>query len=360
MRGFPISRYSRLGPLTSMRILTVTSMYPTKERPNYGIFVADQVGALRAAGIDVDVLCINPQEIRLNYGLMLLPLVRRLRAIRYDVVHTHHTYTLLLVDLARRLAHSSVPLVLTNHEGEVLDAERRTRTLHPTSLLRHSVWLKRIAAHRADFTIFVSRRIAAAIAPAIRHDIIPCGVDLELFKPLDKSKCRAELGLAQEAVVVFFPNNPHGMGKRFALVRAAHDVLRRNHPMAVLLTAGAIPHDRMPVYYNAADVVMQASYYEASPMVVKEALACEVPLVSTDVGDTRDVVEGLAYCFVCRDDPVDLANHAEKGLGHRTVGGRQRLCARGLGLDQVADRMIDVYRQIGNGKRAGYAHTWNS
>jgi teichuronic acid biosynthesis glycosyltransferase TuaC len=360
MKGSPISRDSRQGLSTFMHVLTVTSMYPTKERPNYGIFVADQVSALRALGIDVDVLCIAPQETRLNYGLMLLPIVRRLRATRYDVVHTHHTYSLLLVDLARKLARSSVPVVLTNHEGEALDAERRTRTWHPTSRLRHSVWLKRVAARRADLTIFVSPQVAAAIAPAIPHQIMPCGVNLELFKPLDKSQCRTELGLAQDAVVVFFPNNPNGMGKRFALVRAAYDILHRSHPTAVLVTAGAIPHERMPVYYNAADVVMQASFYEASPMVVKEALACEVPLVSTDVGDTRDIVEGVSCCFVCRDDALDLANHAEQCLGRRATGGRERLHARRLGLDQVAERMIEVYRQIGNGERARDAHTWNS
>lgn len=343
-----------------MRVLVVTSMYPTRERPNYGIFVADQVQALCAAGVAVDVFCINPQQTRLNYALTLPAIIRRLRTTTYQVVHTHHSYSLLLVALARRMAGRDVPLLLTNHEGEVLDAGRRTRTWHPTSFLRHSIALKRFAAGRADFTIFVSQQVAAAIAPDTRHDVIPCGVDLDVFQPLDRGRCRAQLHIPPDAAVLFFPNNPHGKGKRFALVRAAHEILCKKFPAARLVTAGGIPHESMPLYYNAADVVVQASFYEASPMIVKEALACEVPIVSTDAGDTRELVDGIPNCFVGGDDPAVLAAAVERGLGQRATGGRQRLRERELSLDQVAERVIRVYEHISNGKRDRYAHTRHS
>ncbi len=343
-----------------MRVLVITSMYPTRERPNYGIFVADQVHALCAAGVAVDVFCINPQQTRLNYALTLPSIIRKLRTTTYHVVHTHHSYSLLLVELARRVAGRDVPLVLTNHEGEVLDVGRRTRTWHPTSLLRHSIALKRFAARRADFTIFVSEQVAAAIAPDVRHEVIPCGVDLDAFKPLDRVRCRAQLNIPSDAVVLFFPNNPHGKGKRFALVRGAYEMLCQKFPTATLVTAGGIPHESMPIYYNAADVVVQASFYEASPMIVKETLACEVPIVSTDAGDTRELVDGIPNCFLCPDDPAVFAAQVEKCLGQRATGGRQRLRERGLSVAQVAERVIHVYEHIGNGKRDRYAHPRHS
>ena len=95
-------------------------------------------------------------------------------------------------------------------------------------------------------------------------------------------------------------------------------------------------------------------------MIVKEALACEVPIVSTDAGDTRELVDGIPNCFVGGDDPAVLAAAVEEGLGQRATGGRQRLRERALSLDQVAERVIRVYEHISNGKRDRYAHTRHS
>lgn len=337
-----------------LRVLLVTNMFPSARHPSYGIFVAEQVRSLREAGLDVEVFFFSPRETRLNYGLVLPRLVRALRSKRHDVLHTHHTYSLLLVELARRLARTPIPVVVTNHEGEALDAVKETRTWHPTSKLRHSLAVKRFAAQRADFTIFVSRQLSAAISQRVPHDVIPCGVDLGLFRPLDRQACRERLGFPRNAVVVFFPNNPRGRGKKFTLVEETFRIVSARVPEAILVTAGSIPNGVMPIYYNAADVVLQASYYEASPTVVKETLACEVPLVSTDSGDTREIVEGVPYCFVCRDDPLDLANHILLCLNQRATGGREQLVQRELGLDQVARRVIRVYQRVTAGAETAH------
>ncbi len=339
-----------------LRVLLVTNMFPSARHPSYGIFVAEQVRSLREAGLDVEVFFFSPRETRLNYGLVLPRLVRTLRSKRYDLLHTHHTYSLLLVELARRLARTPIPVVVTNHEGEALDAVKETRTWHPTSKLRHSLAIKRFAAQRADFTIFVSRQLSAAISQSIPHDVIPCGVDLGLFRPLDRQACRERLGLPRDAVVIFFPNNPRGRGKKFTLVEDTFNIVHARVPGSILVSAGGIPYDVMPIYYNAADVVLQASYYEASPTVVKETLACEVPLVSTDSGDTREIVEGVPYCFVCRDDPRDMADRTLMCLNRRATGGRERLVQRELGLSQVARRVIRVYQQVAAGTEPAHSH----
>lgn len=335
-----------------MRVLVVTNQFPIPSRPSYGIFVAEQVRSLRSAGLQVDVLFFNPKKTRLNYGLSLPRVIRALRSSRYDIVHTHHTYSMVLVDVARRLAGPRVPVVLTNHEEEVTDREKKTRTWRPTSQLRHSLLLKRFVARRADFVVFVSDQMATLFSSNVPHEVIPCGVDLTKFRPLDRSLCRGRLSVPDDAVVIFFPASPQAEGKRFALAEAAYRIVRERHPHSLLLTAGAISHDLMPIYYNAADVVLQASFYEASPTVVKEALACEVPLVSTDSGDTRETVKGVPYCFVCADDPFELANHALMCLGHRAVGGRQQLLSKDLGLEQIAQKLIRVYQQVATASRS--------
>src|SRR5262249_11487138 len=150
-----------------------------------------------------------------------------------------------------------------------------------------------------------------------RYQVIPCGVDIARFAPADRLVSRERLGLPADGTVLFFPASPWARGKRFELVQAVYARLQGQLPSLTLVTGGGIPYEIMPVYYNAADVVLQSSYYEASPMIVKEALACEVPLVSTDSGDTREVIAGVPHCFVCRDDPAELAERVMACLGHR-------------------------------------------
>ena len=330
-----------------MRVLVVTSMYPTAQLPHYGVFIAEQVRSLRSAGIDVDVEFVNPRRTRLNYALGVRPVLEQLRRKPYDVIHTHHSYTVPLVSAARALARSRAPIVLTNHEGEALDQTPRRRPWRIVDGARSSRALKRWMAARADFVIFVSRQLSEALATNGRHQIIPCGVDTTRFAPSDRLSCRRQLGLPSDGTVLFFPASPRARGKRFELVEAAFARLRGRVPGPVLVTGGGIPYETMPVYYNAADVVLQSSFYEASPTIVKEALACEIPLVSTDSGDTREVIEGVPFCFVCRDDPDEVAARVMTCLGHRATGGRARLMLKGLSLEQVTDTLIQLYRTVG-------------
>lgn len=331
-----------------MRVLVVTSMYPSEEAPGYAAYMAEQVRSLRAAGVGVDLFEFNPRRTRLNYAWSLPRLIRKLRSERYDVIHTHHTYSMILVDVARAVARSRVPLVLTNHEGEASDPTRRTRTWHPTSLLRNSLLLKKLVTRRANFPIFVSQRLSDVIYPNGEFEIIPCGVDMEKFRPLDRAQCRGRLYLPLDAFVLFFPANPKSYEKRIALAEATYEAIRHRHPRALMLTGGNIPPESMPLYYNAADVVLQTSFYEGSPTVVKEALACEIPLVSTDVGDTQAVIQGVPRCSVCRDDPNELADAVLQCEGLRATGGRDRLLALGLSLEQTARKLIRVYQRITN------------
>jgi glycosyltransferase involved in cell wall biosynthesis len=333
-----------------MRILTVTSLYLS----GHGNFVAEQVRALRASQVDVDVLFFDPRETRTHYLRALAPITRAIASGRYDLVHTHHTYTMIQVAVSRRLARSRIPVVFTHHESESLDNGRRTRTLHPTSLLRHSMLVKRNAARRADFVIFVSRKVLEALAldwPP--QEVIPCGVDLQKFRPLDRGTCRSKLGVDPMRPVIFFPANPRNLRKRFELARQAYELVLQRAPNALLMVGGGIEADAMPLYYNAADVMLQTSYSEASPTVVKEALACETPIVSTDVGDTREVLTGAPHCSVCPDSPGELAKQVLLALGHRVNGGPEHLLRHGLSLEQTAAKVQDVYeRVLGPGRGA--------
>jgi len=311
-----------------------------------GSFVAEQVRSLRSAGVTVEVIFFDPKKTRLQYGVSIPRIARALASRKYDIVHTHHTYTMVQVDLAKRFTGSLIPVVLTTHEPEIVDRQGTTKSWHPSSRLRHALWVKRYAARRADFMIYVYRGLADILAVDRPHEIIPCGIDLAKFRPLDRAESRRQLGLPAEVLVVFFPGDPKRRAKRFALALQVLDRVKRQRPEAVMLTGGGIPLDSMPLYYNAADVMLQTSWCEASPSAVKEALACEIPVVATDAGDTRETIEGVPHCWICSDDPVELATRVLEASGHRAEGGRQRMIEHGFGLEQVALRLIAVYERL--------------
>jgi len=325
-----------------MRILVVTNMFLSGN----GNWVAEQVRSLRDLGVHVDVAFYDTKRTRLNYALSTPGIARALRSQRYDIVHTHHTYTLFNVLVAKSLSGVRTPVILTNHEPEILDRGGRTRSWHPSSHLRHWLGPKRYAARRADFVIFVARQLASVLGFDGRHTVIPCGVDLSKFRPMDRRRCRSRLGVPEDAMVVFFPANPSVQRKRFPLALEAVSLVRREIDKVVLLTGGGIAADDMPYYYNAADVVLQTSYCEASPTVVKEALACETPVVSTDAGDTRDVIEGVEWCAVCPEDSSQLARRLVAARGRQAGNARRRLLDLELDLAQVARRILAVYERV--------------
>jgi glycosyltransferase involved in cell wall biosynthesis len=161
-----------------------------------------------------------------------------------------------------------------------------------------------------------------------------------------RKECREALRLGEDEFVIFWPSDRQIRRKRFDLALAVGAIVRRKVPRARMLVGGRIDHKEMPLYYNAADVILQTSKLEVSPTVVKESLACEVPLVSTHAGDTEVICQGLPNVYLCGDEPAELAEAVLAARGTRVLGGRQRLRTRGLALEQIAGRLVRLYQQV--------------
>jgi glycosyltransferase involved in cell wall biosynthesis len=163
------------------------------------------------------------------------------------------------------------------------------------------------------------------------------------------------LGLPAQETILFFPADPRrSFNKGFDLLQAGLNLLKSS---ARLITGGAIAHDQMPLYLNAADLVIQTSRYEASPMIVKEAMACQRPLVSTDVGDVREVFGRTPGYWLCAPTPEDIARKMEAALRFdQPLRGRERILELGLSLEQVAEKYLSRYTQLIHQERI-YAHS---
>jgi glycosyltransferase involved in cell wall biosynthesis len=320
-----------------MRVLMVTRQLPTEGRPGVWAPVARQIESIRSLGVDVDVLQITGAP-KLKYAAAIRHLRARARAA--DLVHAHFGYC----GWAAR-AQLSRPLVVSFMGSDVLGtSDARGRV---TQSSRPVVAANRRLARLVDAVIVKSEEMAAVVAPVGAH-VIPNGVDIEGFRPLDQGEARARLGWSFEDRYVLFAGSPGNPRKAYPLARA---VVERAAPQGSRRTrmvplSGVAP-DLVPAYMNAADALLMTSYWEGSPNVVKEAMACNLPVVSVPVGDVPQLLDGVEASTVCPRDPVALAAAlADVVEQPRRSDGRRALQRKGLDLKRVARAVTNVYEQV--------------
>ena len=181
------------------------------------------------------------------------------------------------------------------------------------------------------------------LPPPIR--IIPCGIDLERFQPLDPAEARKKLGWSEQVFHVLFATSASDPVKRPWLARAAVDRLVALGLRAELHILSGVPNQDVPVWINASGALLLTSLHEGSPTIVKEALACGLPVVSVDVGDVAERIEGIEGCYLARAEPDDLAAQLRRVLERRLrIDGGDRLA--GLSHLSVARQLESFYREI--------------
>lgn len=309
-----------------MKVLVVTNMYPTPTMPSFGTFVKDQVEALREAGADVEVFFIQGRKGIWNYVAAIPRFWRFLWGRRYDVIHAH--YVLAGIVARAQWGHR---VVLTHHGPEVLGQPR---------------WqgpLCKIVTPLFDEVIHVTEEVRRRL----RDDdgwVIPCGVDLDRFAPVSRDHARKTLGLSADKPLVLFAGDFWRPEKRFDLVEQAMTRVKEALPDAELILLTGKPHDVVPLYMCACDALVLASALEGSPMVVKEAMACGLPIVSVRVGDVPEVIGDTPGCALAKRDPADIAAHLISVLREpRRTDGRTRISH--LRHDRIAQRVLEVYER---------------
>jgi teichuronic acid biosynthesis glycosyltransferase TuaC len=305
-----------------MRVLVVTNMYPTRERPALGPFVRDQVEALRRRGdLDIELYAFGPGPralVRAAAGLR-----RRYRGRRFDVVHAHFGLTAWPALLARL-----GPVAVTLHGNDLL--------------VRRSYLATRAVLPFTALTIAVSREFSANLPGAgttRRVAVLPVGIDLERFRPIPRAEARARLGLDPAGTYLLFPHDPSRPLKRYdRAVEAAGD--------ARLLTLGGVAPAEVPYWINAANAVLVPSEKEAFGLSVLEALACDVPAFATPVGIHPVALGGIdgAYCAPWDREAWRAALRPHLAGPDPRVAGRER--ARLFSADAMADRLVAAWRDL--------------
>ena len=291
-------------------------MASTPADPARGAFVRTQVAAVQRAGADVELFEFRPG------GPGYVTAARALRGRRgFDVVHAHFG--------------------LTAWPALAAPGARRAVTLHGTDVRHPRSWqITRAALRRMDLVAAASDELAALVRerrPGTEVAVLPAGVDLDRFRPLDRAESRARLGLDANARLALLPADPARPEKRADRARVAAE-----RAGAQLLTLGRVGPDEVPYWVNAADAVLVPSDREGFGLAVLEALACDVPVLATPVGVHPEALDGVAGAL-CDSFDADTWAAAIRHAPPR-VDGRERAARWGAGA--MAERVLAAWRSL--------------
>ena len=321
-----------------MKVLVMTSMYPTPEDPALGSFVRTQVEALKQAGIDIELLVLSGRFRKLTYPMAAFQLRRRLAKGSIDLVHAHYGY----VGMVAR-TQWKVPVVVTYHGGDLMGliVNDRGDKARSGPLIAAA---GQMLARYVDAAIVQSAEMASLLDTSNVY-IIPHEVDFDIFRLADREQARAALGLDADKKYLLFAANPQNGVKRFPLAKSAAEVLIGQDPSIELLVCYKEPQDRLALFMNACDALVFTSYMEGSPNIVKQAMACNLPIVSTDVGDVREIIGATKGCYVCKPDAHEFGERLADILRHRErTRGREQV--QHLAGPAVSQRITKVYEKV--------------
>ena len=305
-----------------IKVLIVAS----NNKGRFAPFVVEQADALRRCGCEVDYFGVTGKGVS-GYLKNLSALKKRIREVQPSVIHAHYGLSGLLANLQRK-----VPVVTTYHGSDINDPK--------------AFRFSKMALRKSAWNIFVSRGIMEKAKSMKKCSLIPCGVDVGAFQLFEKSSARVKLYLSQEKKYVLFAG---AFGNAVKNVLLAQNTIALLHDENVeLVELKGYSRNEVNLLLCAVDSLLVTSFNEGSPQVVKEAMACGCPIVSVDVGDVRERLNGLEGCFVSQTyHPQELAELLQKAFQQEgRTDGRKRLVDEGLDNCMIAKRLIEVYERV--------------
>lgn len=290
----------------------------------YAPFITEQVEAVKQLGVECQFF---PLKYKGLWGyLRLLPeLNKAIRAFSPDIIHSHYGLSGVFANMQRR-----IPVVTTYHGSDIND--------------KMVLKLSKISIRFSRFNIFVSQDNINTAMPKRNYALIPCGINLSDYEPvIEKKDARGIMGLAPDIKIVLFSGAFDNTIKNAPLAKEAVALV----PDARLMELKGYTRNQVTTLMHAADCFLMTSFSEGSPQVIKEALACGCPIVSVDVGDVRNLINGINGCYIADWTPTDLAAKINMAfLSGRCTSGKDRLLQRGLANNQVAQKIHNIYTRL--------------
>jgi teichuronic acid biosynthesis glycosyltransferase TuaC len=300
-----------------MKVLVVCSVNSGKINP----FITEQVEALRKLSVEMDFFLINRKGIG-GYLGHFPKLMRMLGRQSYDIVHAHYGLAGLLAVIQRRK-----PVVTTFHGSDV----------NQQKVVRFS----RLAARFSAYNIVVEKSFTQKLGVPRKTAVIPCGIDFNVFYPIEKNVARNHLGLKEDERIVLFTSRFDNPVKNYPLAKQAMDQL----PGVRLIELKGMSREQVNWWMNASDLLLLTSFSEGSPQVVKEALACNLPVVSTPVGDVPDLAQQVNSIHIVPYDAQTITARIKELLANKSRGESRELAMR-FDNNQIAQSIRTIYSDL--------------
>ena len=304
-----------------MKVLYVCSGNEGEIKP----FIKEQADSLKGYNIEIEYFVIIGKGIP-GYLRNWLLFKEQIKSKNYDIIHAHYGLSGFLSTLQRK-----VPVVITFHGSDI------------------KIWWVRLFSFLASQfsvkSIFVSDKLSKKIKTR-KSVIIPCGVDTERFIEVEKNSAREKIGMDLDGHIILFSSHFSNKVKNYQLAKKATELIGNNHRLVELI---GYNREELNLLLNAADLLLLTSVSEGSPQIIKEAMACNCPIVATDVGDIKEVISDTEGCYLTSFYAEDVANKIKKVLGmNKRTNGRKNI----LRMDNkvIAEKIVSIYEEIYNNK----------
>lgn len=312
-----------------MRVLFVSRGKSDNQVPP---IIKSQGISLIDKGIDLEFFTIKGGGIT-GYLKSIFEIRKKIKGNIYNLVHVHYGVS----GIAVLLSFTKTPKILSLMGDDLLGAKRKDGSISMEGKIL--TYIIKFSIKFFDALIVKSNEMAGKIEK-YNPLILPNGVSFDRFKPINKKKARQQLNIKTDKKIILFPANKNRVEKNYSLFKAAFESI--NDYDLEEISFKDIPHERTIYYFNSADVVVLTSLHEGSPNVIKEAMACNIPIVSTDVGDVREVTCDTNGCFISKFDPIDVANNMKMALNFdKRTNGRKNI--KHLESGVIAEKIIELY-----------------
>jgi teichuronic acid biosynthesis glycosyltransferase TuaC len=303
--------------------------------------ITAQGQSLRKHGADVEYFPIGGKGLR-AYLKSINRLRKHLRLNNFALVHAHYGLSAIVAFSACR----KIPLVVSFMGDELLGSNKPDGQV--TFLSRCFSGLNILMArHFYDYIIVKSEEMLEKLCGNTKAKVIPNGVDLDVFHPIARDEAIRYAGFQKKEGNLLFIGDPLRPEKNYSL--ALESVRRTGNNFELHVIRNKKPAE-LCFYYNAADAVVITSFHEGSPNIVKEAMACNCPVVSTEIGDVRMLSEGVSGHFLVTFDPDTVASGLSSSLKFRSetgeTKGRNRITELKLDSSSVAEQIVSIYKEL--------------
>lgn len=322
-----------------MKVLQVTTNYPCKENPIFGIFMKEQADSLEKFGVENTIFFSNglkAKSAKIIHLKSSAKLLLHLLTHRYDVIHCHNVLGGLILLLSGGFLWNKYILSIQNDPSFTGEGNSST-------------WL-------IKYVIPLSKKVIVKMpfkSGNPKFVYLPNGVNMDFFRPIDKAEAKKTLGLDVKKKYILFVDSNTTKGRtqkrkdRFDAVMNTLCTQYGHSDLEELLLIN-VQRDLVPTYMNACELYLLTSDEEGSPNAVKECMACNTPVVSTPVGNVPDLFDGVDECKMSKSFEVaELAELTNLVLSNnKDVNTRDMIVNKGLDMNSIAERLYKLYCEV--------------